>query len=187
MFGAGDNMPYRDFTGGAGMHRKRSWQLGLMTVALLVAVSGCGRKVGVVVDPGEDPGTPVNPSTPAPNPSPTPGPVTPSPVPVNPLPVADLSARPMPVQTRGLLMSRTVVAEVEVVNPNDVRVAGVLTCKFGDGTASDGTQTRNISMEPREIKTFAFERKTWFGGTAVQASVVTQKPSVAPVNSGFYR
>ncbi len=167
------------------MQRKRSWHTGLAVMALVLALGACGRKGGPVVDPGEEPETPPAPSTPAPNPTPSTAPV-PQPGPVNPVPTADLTARVLPVQTRGLLMSRTVVAEVEVLNPNDVRVMGTLTVKFGDGSGTDATQTRNLSLEPREVKTVTFERKAWMGGTAVQASIVTQKPQVTGPGA-FYR
>lgn len=168
------------------MQHKRSWQVGVMAVALLVTLGACGRKTGPVVDPGEEPETPAAPSTPAPSPAPSAGPVNPQPSPVNPLPTADLTTRVLPIQTRGMLMTRTVVAEVEVLNPNDVRVMGTLTVKFGDGTGTDGTQTRNLSLEPREVKTVTFERKAWFGGTGVQASIVTQKPKISAPGL-FYR
>jgi len=161
------------------MRHGQSWKMSVMAMALLVALGACGRKTGPVVDPGEEPEAPAVPSTPAPTPAPSAGPVVPQPSPVNPVPTADLTSRLLPVQTRGMLMSRTVVAEVEVLNPNDVRVMGALTVKFGDGTGTDGTQTRNLSLEPREVKTVTFERKAWFGGTAVQASIVTQKPQLA--------
>lgn len=159
----------------------------LMIVGVLVLTmsAGCGKKVGPVVDPGDEPEpTPTPVVAPTPTPSPqqpdVPGGVTPV------TPVIPLTARIQSVQTTGLMFTRRVIAVVEVTNPGDRTLNGTLTCIFGKGTDADQKQSKTLTMMGRETKTFTFEEKSWFDKDA-RAEIQTEQPVTAQTGyAGLY-
>lgn len=156
-----------------------------LTAVLVAALSGCGTVSGTgVADPygydayggsayeqtdtdygtytGGDTGSDYNydaDSGAYPSPSPSP---SASPAPVLPAAPVGLTAHVMEVSESNVLGLGTISARVEVANPTDQPLSGVVRVLFTDqGDPTANAQSRRVTLGPRQVKALVFTAKAW--------------------------
>jgi hypothetical protein len=170
--------------------RSRQLKLSALLIAgtlILTLGSGCGKRVGSVVDPAEQPTAAPTaapdplPSTPIVQPTPpttlpgTPG--NPS-TPVNP--GAQLQAVVESVKNGSFLGMGTLVAKVKVTNPTQYSLSGEVTVSFTNGgQASTEVASERVTLMPNETITKYFESKKW----TLDGATVTIKTDAPLANS----
>lgn len=92
-------------------------------------------------------------ASPSPSASPTPAPVaTP----------AGLTAHVMDVEESNVLGLGTITARVEVANPTDQPLSGIVRVLFTDqGDPTANAQSRRVTLAPRSVKALVFSAKAW--------------------------
>ena len=92
-------------------------------------------------------------ASPSPSPSPTPMPIaTPN----------GLTAHVMEVKESNALGLGSITARVEVVNPTDRRLSGVVRVLFTDhGDPTANALAKRVTLEPRQVKALVFKANAW--------------------------
>lgn len=171
--------------------RTRQLKLSALLIAgtlILTLGSGCGKRVGSVVDPAEQPtAAPTQapeplPSTPVVQPTPalpgTPG--TPS-IPNLPSnPSVQLQAIVESVKNGSFLGMGTLVAKVKITNPTQYSLSGEVTVSFTNGgQATTEVASERVTLMPNETITKYFESKKW----TLDGATVTVKTDAPLANS----
>ncbi len=171
--------------------RSRKLNLTALLIAgtlILTLGSGCGKRVGSVVDPAEQP-------TPAPTSDPAPLPGTPTPTPTTPPttlpgypgtpgtpanPGAQLQAVVESVKNGSFLGMGTLVVKVKVTNPTQYSLSGEVTVSFTNGgQATTEVASERVTLMPNETITKYFESKKW----TLDGATVTVKTDAPLANS----
>jgi hypothetical protein len=170
--------------------RSHQFKLSALLIAgtlILTLGSGCGKRVGSIVDPAEQP-TPAPTETPAPLPStPTLQPTPPTTLPGTPgnpsnpgNPGAQLQAVVESVKNGSFLGMGTLVAKVKVSNPTAYSLSGEVTVSFTNGgQASTEIASERVTLMPNETITKYFESKKW----TLDGATVTIKTDAPLANS----
>lgn len=168
--------------------RSRNFHLTALLIAgsmVLTLGSGCGKRVGSLVDPAEEPTTPIT--------SPTPEPVTPTPypttapslpgapgAPTTPVTGAQLQAKIVSIKN-GFLGMGTIRVEVQISNPTQYSLSGEVIVSFTDGgQPTTEVASERVSLMPNETITRYFENKKW----SLDSATVTVKTD-APLATGY--
>ena len=169
--------------------RARPFQVTALLIAgtlILTLGSGCGKRVGSLVDPAEQP-TAAPSEAPAPLPSdPTPQPSTPSlpsPNPTTPTnPGAQLQAVVASVKNGSLFGMGTLRVEVKITNPTQYSLSGEVTVSFTNGgKPSNEVASERVTLMPNETVTRYFENGKW----TLDGATVTVKTDAPLANSGY--
>ncbi len=172
-------------------HKQNLTALLIAGTLILTLGSGCGKRVGSLVDPAEQPSSPPasadptpQPSTPAPQPTPpltnpgTPGlPGTPS-TPGNPS--MQIQAVVESVKNGSFLGMGTLVAKVKITNPTQYALTGEVTVSFTNGgKATTEMKSERVSLMPNETITKYFESPKW----TLDGATVTTKTDAPLANA----
>lgn len=141
-------------------------------VLTLTLATGCGKRVGPVVEPSEEPAA--TEPTPAPSAKPTPAPLpTTNPSGGGGTAVQGFLILGTPVINESGLMKRTIVVTADVINPVQGTLSGEVTCYFGSGTDAEDIQTKTVSVMPGQKQTLTFEKTGWFASAKARCEIKT--------------
>jgi len=170
--------------------RARPYQFTALLIAgtlILTLGSGCGRRVGSLVDPAEQPSaTPTEapaplPADPVPQPTTNPNlPTTPT-YPTTPNnPGAQLQAVVESVKNGSFLGMGTLVVKVKVSNPTQYSLSGEVTVSFTNGgKPSNEVASERVTLMPNETITKYFESSKW----TLDGATVTVKTDAPLANN----
>lgn len=183
--------------------RSRTSKLSALLITgtlILTLATGCGKRVGSMVDPNDQPSEPPVQVTPDPLPSdPVPQPTPPGtdPYPGNPSvpnnPSAQLVAHGEVVKNGVIFGLGSIVVKVTVINPTAYSLSGEVTVSFTNGgKPTTEVASERVTLMPNETITRYFENSKWsLDGATV--TVKTDAPTASngtpyqnPYQNGYY-